>query len=80
MRLTMEQKEQYGNEIEKMDLTVSDECRKQFDKILCSYLDKVDLDNELTIKEAVMLLSDRDIRNLMDELLELYYDDEEEGI
>lgn len=80
MRLTMEQKEQYGNEIEKMDLTVSDECREQFDKILYAYLNKVDPDNELTIKEAVMQLSDRDIINLMDKLLELYYDDEEEGI
>ena len=67
-------KKELGDEIEDMDINVESKGKKKFDKILNSYLKKVDPNNDLSIVDAVQKLDDRKAQNLIDDLLELHYD------
>lgn len=68
-------KVELADEIEDMDLSVDDKDRTAFDKVLNAAIKKVDPRNELTIKDAVMKLSDKDIQNLMDDLSDFSYNE-----
>jgi len=70
-----EKSESIGETIEDLDMTVEKKDRKKFDKILNKALNKIDPNNELTIKDAVNNMNKRDAKYLLDDLLTLHYDD-----
>ena len=64
-----------GDEIEVMDSTIEKKDRKKFDKILGSYLDKFDVEGNLSIRDCVNKLSNKEAINLYDELTDLHYNE-----
>ena len=62
-----------GDEIEVMDSTIERKDRKKFDKILGSYLDEIDAEGGLSIRDCVNKLSNKEAINLYDDLSDLHY-------
>lgn len=69
-----ENKKSIADEIEDMDANVSSKDRNKFDSVLNKALKKIDPKNDLSIADAVMKMSDREAKKLLNDLLEFTYD------
>lgn len=66
---------QMGNKVELMEGSVDENCKDEFMKIIDKYLNPIDPSGDLTIEECVQKLNNQMAQNMMDELLELSYNE-----